>query len=226
MIKGILFDFNGTLFYDSDKHIAAFQKFFEKRGLPIPTAEDIARDTFGRTNMDIFRDYMPNATEEELRAYGAEKEADYREVCLASPETFKLSNGVTDMFDLLCEKDIPFNIATGSPIDNLEFYYENFRLDKWIAKEKIVYHDNSLPGKPAPDFYIEAARRIGLSPSECIVFEDGKSGFISAKSAGAPVIYALVPSDAGLLDTAGVPIEREIPDFCDYESILRRHGLI
>ena len=56
MIKGILFDFNGTLFYDSDKHIAAVQEFFLRRGLDVPDAEDIVLNMFGKTNRTIFRD--------------------------------------------------------------------------------------------------------------------------------------------------------------------------
>ena len=48
MIKGIIFDFNGTLFYDSDKHIWAFRRFFEKRGLSLPSDEYIVKNIFGK----------------------------------------------------------------------------------------------------------------------------------------------------------------------------------
>ena len=43
-------------------------------------------------------------------------------------------------------------------------------------------------GKPAPDIFIEAARRIGVSPGECRAYEDGESGLLSAYRAGCHVI--------------------------------------
>jgi beta-phosphoglucomutase-like phosphatase (HAD superfamily) len=43
-------------------------------------------------------------------------------------------------------------------------------------------------GKPAPDIYLEAARRLGVDPSECLVFEDALSGARAGKAAGCFVV--------------------------------------
>jgi len=43
-------------------------------------------------------------------------------------------------------------------------------------------------GKPAPDIYIEAARRLGVHPSECLVFEDAMTGVKSGNAAGCQVV--------------------------------------
>ena len=50
-------------------------------------------------------------------------------------------------------------------------------------------------GKPAPDMFLEAARRIGVPPSECLVFEDAEPGIVAAKAAGMSVV--VVPSRRG-----------------------------
>lgn len=56
------------------------------------------------------------------------------------------------------------------------------------------YFTDSITGdevsnpKPAPDMYLEAARRVGLPPSECLVFEDSFNGMIAAVEAGCRVI--------------------------------------
>lgn len=55
--------------------------------------------------------------------------------------------------------------------------------------------DEVAEGKPAPDIYVEAARRLGLSPEECLVVEDSSTGMTSAFSAGCRVL--------------GVPVEPE-----------------
>jgi len=47
---------------------------------------------------------------------------------------------------------------------------------------------NVKNGKPAPDIYVEAARRIEVDPKQCIVFEDGMPGVRSGKAAGCFVI--------------------------------------
>ena len=142
MINGVLFDFNGTLFYDSDKHIKAFQKFQKDYGLPVMTDAEVAELTFGKTNTDVFAMLFKGRTpEKSLDEYALIKEADYRRICLESPETFKLASGVTEMFDWLKEKGIPFNIATGSGIENVEFYFEEFGLYKWLDIKTVVYND-------------------------------------------------------------------------------------
>lgn len=43
---------------------------------------------------------------------------------------------------------------------------------------------DGLPGKPAPDVYIQVAKELGVVPSECLVFEDIPKGIMSGKSAG------------------------------------------
>lgn len=226
MIKGVLFDFNGTLFYDSDKHIKAFQKFQKDYGLPVMTDAEVAELTFGKTNTDVFAMlFKGREPEKSLDEYALIKEADYRRICLESQETFKLANGVSAMFDWLKERGIPFNIATGSGIENVEFYFENFGLYKWLDIKTVVYNDGSLRGKPQPDFYIEAAKRIGLDPSECIIFEDALSGFISARAAGAGAIYGLLAPDGSPMLKGDVHIDGEIRDFTSFREIFAKHGL-
>ena len=48
--------------------------------------------------------------------------------------------------------------------------------------------ENVRNGKPAPDIFLEAARRLNVHPSECIVFEDSLQGALSGKAAGCVVI--------------------------------------
>ena len=43
-------------------------------------------------------------------------------------------------------------------------------------------------GKPAPDIYLEAAKRLGVDPTECLVFEDALTGARSGKAAGCRVV--------------------------------------
>ena len=56
---------------------------------------------------------------------------------------------------------------------------------KWFDLEYVVYNDGTLPGKPAPDIFLKAAEVIGVEISDCVIFEDSRSGIKAAKCAGA-----------------------------------------
>ena len=82
-------------------------------------------------------------------------------------------------------------IATMSEWDNVKFYIDNFHLEQWFDIDKIVYSNGTIPGKPAPDIFLIAAQKIGLSPSDCIVVEDAIAGIKSASNAGIGRIIAI-----------------------------------
>ncbi len=48
----------------------------------------------------------------------------------------------------------------------------------------IVTADDPVPPKPSPEIFLEAARRLGVEPTRCHVFEDGDSGILAAQAAG------------------------------------------
>ena len=191
-MKGIIFDFNGTLFWDSQLHYDAWRDFSKiLRGTSF-TDEEMRDKMFGHTNADIIeyaigRKPSPDMVEK----YGKEKESLYRQRCLNEPEIFKLAPGAIELLDYLKSNGIPMTIATMSEWDNVEFYIKEFHLEKWFDIDKIVYSDGTIPGKPAPDIFLIAAGKIGLKPEECIVIEDAIAGIEAAKSAGIGKIIAI-----------------------------------
>ena len=191
-MKGIIFDFNGTLYWDSQLHYDAWREFSKIiRGYEFTDIE--MRDKmFGHTNEDIIEYAIGKKPSKEMvEKYGKEKEALYRKRCLLKPEEFKLAPGAIEFLDYLKENNIPRTIATMSEWDNVEFYIKEFHLEKWFDLDKIVYSDGTIPGKPAPDIFIIAAEKIGLKPSDCVVVEDAIAGIKSAKSAGIGKIIAI-----------------------------------
>ena len=191
-MKGIIFDFNGTLYWDSQLHYDAWRDFSKIiRGYSF-TDEEMREKMFGHTNEDIIEYAIgKKPTKEMVEKYGKEKEKLYRERCLLEPEKFKLAPGAIELLDYLKEKNIPRTIATMSEWDNVEFYIKHFNLEKWFDLEKIVYSDGTIPGKPAPDIFLIAASKLGLNPKDCLVVEDAIAGINSAKNAGIGKIVAI-----------------------------------
>lgn len=190
--KGIIFDFNGTLFWDSHLHKQTWRQYSKKlRGTEF-SDEEMLKYMFGRTNEQIIKYAIgKQPTHEMVEKYGQEKEALYRQMCLDDPENFHMAEGVEEFLDYLKENNIPRTIATMSDKTNVDFYIEHFHLGKWFEIDKIVYSDGIIPGKPAPDIYEIASKNLGLKPEECIVVEDALSGIESARAAGIGRIIAI-----------------------------------
>ena len=226
-IKGILFDFNGTLFFDSLFHIDAFKIYFKERGKPEPSAEYITRFIFGKNNRRIYEDnFNPNADTAEWMAFADRKEGLYRESCLAHPDRMKYTDGVPEMLDWLASSGIPYCLATGSGMDNRSFYMEHMGLGRWFDESNIVYSDGSFKGKPEPDAYLLAAKKIGIAPEECIVFEDGTSGLIAARRANAGAVVAVY--EDGLPDPIidGASADAVYHSFDEWKKIFENFGIL
>lgn len=212
--KGIIFDFNGTLLFDSEKHLEAWREYSRQlRGVAF-TDEEMRDYMFGRTNEDIIAYAIGKKPEPELvEKLGLEKEAVYRDMCRNDRENFKLAPYAEEFLDFLKDNNIPRTIATMSGWENVEFYIEEFKLEKWFDLDKIVYANGKIPGKPAPDIYQIAAKNLGLAPKDCIVVEDAVSGIDSAKNAGIGKIIAIASMEPVELYEAMPHVSQVITDF-------------
>ena len=95
----------------------------------------------------------------------------------------KLADGVPEILQILsAEKHLKTALASGSPMEVIEFVLEKFSLSDTFRIK--VSGDCVENGKPHPDIYLETARRLGVSPDECVAIEDSINGIISAKEAG------------------------------------------
>jgi beta-phosphoglucomutase-like phosphatase (HAD superfamily) len=97
--------------------------------------------------------------------------------------------------DYLVARGIPRTIATASEKPNLDFFVEHLSLGRWFDPQLMVYDDGEMPGKPAPDMYLNAAGRLGLKPGRCVVVEDSLAGIAAARAAGIGFAFALGPAD-------------------------------
>ncbi len=221
MIEGVIFDFNGTLFWDSRLHYDAWIDFSKKlRGKPFSDYE-MKRYMFGRTNADIIEYALGKKLPvNEIIQLAKEKESHYRDMCKRSPELFHLAPGAIEFLNFLKENHIPRTIATMSEKDNVDFYIENFKLSNWFDLDKIVYSDGTIPGKPNPDIFLIAAQKIGLSPKNCVVFEDAQSGIEAAYRAGIGKIIAVTSMEEKSYYESINWVDNIIPDFKNISNLL------
>ncbi|MBR4620198.1 MAG: HAD family phosphatase [Salinivirgaceae bacterium] len=185
MVKGVIFDFNGTMFLDSPLHERAWIDMAKKLRAEPLGIEEFYANLQGRTNLQIITYLLGRQPSDiELSQITEEKELLYRTRCSAPDGLHSLAPGVENFLNQLKPTGIPFTIATGSYLPNVQFYFSHLHLEKWFDFEKVIYDDGTYPGKPSPDIFLKAADKIGVKPADCLVFEDSYAGIRSAVAAG------------------------------------------
>ncbi len=191
-IKGVIFDFNGTMFFDREIQEESWRIFLNSKLTRSISNEEFQEYVHGRNIEVTLEHFMQKAlSREEIIRLSTEKEAVYRSLCLARPDRFQLADGLPQFLDELKEKGLSFTIATASTLDNVKFFFKYLQLGQWFQIDKVVYNDGSIQGKPSPDIYLRAAHKIHVNIEECAVFEDAKSGIEAAKNAGAGMIIGV-----------------------------------
>lgn len=218
--KVLIFDFNGTMLFDTEMHYRAWHEFMPRHlGRKLPQ-EELDRNIIGQANMDIFRRYFGDISPEHIEELSMEKEAEYRQQCLLAPDRFHLVEGLVEFLDELKAEGYTMTIATGSPLVNLNFYMEHFHLNRWFSPAQIIYDDGTYPGKPAPDIYLLTMERLGVAPVDCVVFEDSLGGVRAAHAAGIHHIIALNETEGEAFYAEAGGVTRIIRSFRDARNAI------
>ncbi|MCH4155684.1 MAG: HAD-IA family hydrolase [Muribaculaceae bacterium] len=229
MIKAVIFDFNGTLFWDTDFHSQAFDVFVARYLNGSPSGlksrhltEDDKRDhIMGQTNETIMQYiFGQSLTKQQIAELGEEKEIIYRDLCRGKVQ---FARGAEDLFLALRNDGIPFTIASSAGKSNFDFYYQQMPMAKWFPRESIVFNDGSFNGKPAPDIFLLAAEKLNTSPADTTIFEDSSSGVLAAENAKAGQIIVVNSSLTDSIEKKYNGIHPVIRDFREAISILGLH---
>ena len=181
-IYAIIFDMDGVLVDSNPYHKIALNQFCAKYGHHL-TEEGLRNKIYGRTNKEWITNLFGVLPSDQLAQYGEEKEALYRELF---DKDIQPVSGLIDFLGLLDKHSIPRAIGTSAPRSNVDFTLLKTGIQNFfsiILDESHVTH-----GKPSPEIYLNVAKKLGLPPQRCVVFEDSLSGVISAKKAGTKVV--------------------------------------
>ncbi len=174
---------NGVIIDDERIHQESWRQLCKKYKVEL-TEEAFKNRVFGRTEKETLEylfDYK--LTSEEVAKYSNERV----EIAI---EIFKpqlaLTDGLLKFLQELKDKNMLVAIATSSRIPYTNFILDNLDLRKFF--HQIVTAENITNGKPDPEIYLLAAKRLGIEPQYCVVFEDTISGIKSGQAAGMKVV--------------------------------------
>lgn len=183
MIKGLIFDMDGTLIQNMPYHMKAFDVQAERHGYKL--TQPVSNRFYGRHNDEIFLNVVEPWVVEKygLQFLSEEKEAIYRELYAGN---VRLTDGLEALIADAKANGVKCYIGSAGPRVNLELIWQGAELDDKI--DGYICGDDVVNFKPHPEIFLKCCERMGLQPEECIVFEDALSGIKAGLAAGCNVI--------------------------------------
>ena len=171
--SGVLFDIDGTLVQSLAAVERAWATFGKRHGLE---PQEVLHRIHGRRSIDSIRLILPDA------------DADAEDLVLrhleaSDTEGVVATGGALDLIE--CLVDIPWGVVSSGTSDVATARLAAAGITNFRAT---VFGEDVAQGKPHPEPFLLGAQRLGLSPAECVAFEDAPAGIRSAKDAGMRVI--------------------------------------
>lgn len=184
---GLIFDLDGTLVDSMPAHFEAWCKALATFKAAGVFQEDVFYAMGGRPTKDIVIDLNDQ--------YGLH--LDPVLVATAKREAFMKSLDKIAIYEEVVafaqanRGKVPMAVATGGTRMVAEKTLQMVGLSDLF--DEVVTSDDVTKGKPAPDIYLEAAKRIEVAPERCVAIEDAPPGIMSAQAAGMRVVVVPDP---------------------------------
>jgi beta-phosphoglucomutase len=176
-VQAVSWDVDGTLVDTAELHFQAWLALARERKFPFSRAD--FQSTFGWRNQEIIPQLFGITEAEEVEKIGQRKEDLYRQ---AAQQGVALLPGVRQLLDFLKNSERRQAIGSSAPRANVELILLRTQIVAYF--DAIVSMEDSQKGKPDPEVFLIAARRLGVSPASCLVIEDAPVGIQAAKAGG------------------------------------------
>lgn len=207
----LLFDVDGTLVNNMSAHLEAWKRYLKSLGFN-EKEEDIYDKVSGRTTIEVFQMYFGGVlTQEQLLNHYKQKEAIYKDIYAPSIREIP---GLTALLKQALRLNLPMAITSAGGIDNIEFVINHLDIAGYF--DTIVSGGDVVRGKPDPEIFLIAARRLNVDPCNCLVFEDSQAGLQGAFNAGMKSV-AITTSDSREILAQNPAVIKVVDDYHDVD---------
>ncbi len=218
-LQAVVFDMDGLLF---DTEAVARDSFYvvtARRGLEAPMEVYVRMiGQTGEASRGVLQAHF--GRDFDVDAFWTAWEGDWTQRLKAG---VSLKAGVTELLDLLDERDIPRAIATSSPHWHVDERLAEHGLAERFAA--VVARGDYARGKPHPDPFLKAAEALGADPAHCLALEDSHNGVRAAHAAG--MMTVMVPDLLHATDEIGalcVRVAESLHEVRDLVAAMAGHG--
>jgi len=198
---GVVFDMDGVLIDSARPHFQSWQQLALEQGRTV-TDTDFAA-TFGRQNKDIVPILFNVRGVAQVSALADRKEVIYRDLIRERPP---IVLGAVELVKALHAAGVRLAVGSSAPLANIELVLHALGVSKLIRA--VVSGDDVVRGKPDPQVFTEACRRLDLPPERCVVIEDAAAGIQAACAAGARTVAVSIYHPATTFDGADIIVPR------------------
>lgn len=179
MIRAFLFDLDGVLTDTSEFHFLGWKRLADELGVPFDRQDNEALRGVSRRELLLLLLKGHPASEEQIVDWMERKNRYYVDfIAQMTPEN--LLPGALSLLEEL--RRARFKIAIVSSSKNTPMVLDRLQIGRLV--DVVVDGNSPAPSKPAPDLFLLAARKLGISPLECVVVEDAAAGIEAGLSAG------------------------------------------
>ncbi len=192
-IKGLIFDLDGTLADTMPLHFDAWNDLGKPIGMELSHEQHL--ELAGMPTIAIARKLAEERNIElDAAKFVAKKEEMFTKVKL--PQVQPIASVVSFLYEL--HHKMPMAIGTGSTLETAREILSYLKVESYI--QALVTADEIANHKPAPDTFLACAKKIGIAPENCLVFEDANLGMEAARKAGMQAVNILEETDEAMAD--------------------------
>ena len=203
MIKGVIFDMDGTIVDSLPFHYKAWKIFFNEN--KVENFSEKLKDYKGGGTLDLMTAvYGDKYSRKELKIMTDDKEIIFREIYKNNVVPIM---GFMEMFELIKSKEILVGIASNAIRKNVKMILSELKI--YEKFDSIICGDEVKKGKPDPEMFNETVDRFNLKKEECLIFEDSIEGVTAAVNSNVDVIGITSSSSDKILRDRGCKLTIE-----------------
>lgn len=199
--KAIIFDMDGTLLESTEADYLAWQRIFDRYNQPLDYEKYVTM--LGIRSMNVITDFLGFKDPEDVSRILIEKFECFVEVVNEKPVVPVPFAG--EFLKAAANSNLKIALATSSRKEKMNLLLTKLSFIQYF--DAIVTGEEVHKGKPEPDIFLLAARRLGVEPADCLVVEDGPIGVTAAKKAGMKCLAITATTPADRLCEADVVID-------------------